>query len=59
MYRILWTNFGYFAQQQFDSLEDAVEYGKSKCFEFQVYYNRDLIGWWTVFGGLTVLGKVG
>lgn len=36
-YEIYVTNFGYFYDQQFDTIEQAYEYGKSKGFEFSVH----------------------
>jgi hypothetical protein len=41
MYEVFFTNFGYADQQPFDTLKEAVEYGRSKGFEFTVFYTDD------------------
>lgn len=51
MYRVYWTNFGYYSQEEFKKLEDARAYGVSKCFEHQIYKDGAMVGWWTTFGG--------
>lgn len=50
-YRIFWTNMGYYSQEEFTSLADAIAYGKSKCFEFTVHHAGEILASWTVFGG--------
>jgi hypothetical protein len=35
-YRVYFSNFDYYAQDTFATVEAAIEYGKSKCFEFSV-----------------------
>ena len=53
MYKVFYTNFDYFSQDQFLTVGAAVAYGKSKGFEFQVYDQKDnLIASWRQFGGL-------
>jgi hypothetical protein len=38
----------------FDSMEEAFSYGKSKCFDFQVSYGEQLVGYWSVIGGTKI-----
>lgn len=51
-YQVHYTNFGYLAQDEFDTLDAAIAYGRSKGFEFQVMRGNKLLAFWTVFGGL-------
>lgn len=51
MYKVYWTNFGYYSQEEFTTLDAARNYGKSKCFEHSVHFNGEMVGYWTVFGG--------
>lgn len=52
--RVHFTNFDYFAQQTFTSLEDAIAYGKQKCFEFSVWPENMsiMLASWSPIGGL-------
>ena len=50
-FRIFWTNFGYFAQPEFDTLEAARAYGVEKFFEHSIYQGDRRVGYWTTFGG--------
>jgi hypothetical protein len=43
MYEIFWTNHGYTAHEVFDTLKEAVAYGRSKGFEFSVFYTTDYV----------------
>jgi hypothetical protein len=53
MFKVYWTNHGYFSQNEFATLDDAIDYGKSKCFDFQVTAPDGVIAAsWSVFGGL-------
>jgi hypothetical protein len=52
-YRVFWINFGWFSQDQFNTFEEAVAYGKSKAMEFNVYDPlNSIVASWTTFGGL-------
>jgi len=51
MYRVYWTNFGYFAIQEFENLDEARKYGASRCYEHSIYQGDVRVGSWTVFGG--------
>lgn len=57
MFRVYLTNFGWFANNGhgFDTLDQAVAYGKAKGFEFAIYQGADVIGSWSVFGGYRAL----
>jgi hypothetical protein len=47
MYHVYLTNFQYFAQDTFDTIEAATAYGLATGFEFQIYTgpynNRQLV----------------
>lgn len=49
---IFFTNFGYGPSQSFYSVQSAVEYGRSKGFEFSVWFGDDLLASWSPIGGL-------
>ena len=51
MYKVYWTNFGYFSQEEFTTLEAAKKHGVDKFFEHQIYFNGEMVGYWTTFGG--------
>lgn len=63
-YYVFFTNLGYYSEIEFDTVEDAVNYSKSKGFETQIikgksgvnpYYDEDLetVGFWSYFSGFT------
>lgn len=39
------TNFAYFYNERKNTLDEAIKYGRSKGFEFQIYKNGTLIGY--------------
>lgn len=43
MYRCFLFNFGYFLEGEFNTLIEAVDYGRSKGFEFLIYHNNMVI----------------
>lgn len=43
MYRCFLFNFGYFLEDEFKTLTEAVEYGRSKGFEFLIYHDKTVI----------------
>jgi hypothetical protein len=53
-FKVFFVNFEYFADGVFDSLDEAVEYAKSKCFEVTFYCKNTLRGSWSPVGGLKV-----
>jgi hypothetical protein len=54
-YRIYWTNFGYYSQDEFTTLAEAIAYGKSKCFEFQISHDCNVVASWSPIGGLRTI----
>ena len=44
MYRCFVYNFGYFLDDEFETIKEAVEYGRSKGFEFLIYHDKMVIG---------------
>lgn len=52
-YEVFWTNHGYKSDESFDTLPDALTYGKSKGFEFSVLdANGATVAYFTTFGGV-------
>ena len=51
MFRIWYTNFQYFSQNEFPSIEEAKEYVKSKSFDCLVYLNDAPVASYSYFGG--------
>jgi hypothetical protein len=47
MYRVYYINFQYFADYLFDTLQDAIKFGKTKGLEFQIYEKRKLVAYAT------------
>lgn len=53
MYRVYWTNFQYYAEQEFNDFLSALEYGKSKCMEFMVLgASGRMVASWSPIGGV-------
>ena len=50
-FRVYWSNFGYFSQEEFTSLDAARKYGVAKFFEHSIYEGDTPVGYWTTFGG--------
>lgn len=46
------TNFGYYAQEGFSTLREAIEWAKSRGFEAQFVRDGEDLGSWTPFGGV-------
>ena len=44
MYELYWTNHNYLADQVFETLDEAIQYGRSKGFEFSVFLDGDIVG---------------
>ena len=51
-YRVYFTNHDYYSQEEFSSLDEAIEYGKSKGFDFTVHYGSHMLAGWSYIGGL-------
>ena len=53
MYKVYWFNFDNFAIDSFDTVTEAINYGKSKGFEFAVYDDtNNTIATWSPISGL-------
>lgn len=53
MFRIFMTNFGYWRDETFETLREALDFGKSKGFEFSVANPiGDLVASWSPIGGI-------
>ena len=46
------TNFGYYAQEGFDTLREAIKWAQSRGFEAQFVRDGNQLGSWTPFGGV-------
>lgn len=44
MFRCYLANFGYFLDNEYPTLEEAISYGRTKGYEFIVYHNNTPIG---------------
>ena len=51
MFRVFLTNFGYYVDGEFNTLDEAKVRGRKTGFEFTVYRADDLVGSWSIFGG--------
>jgi hypothetical protein len=54
MFSIYLTNFGYIANENLHSLEAAIEWGKSRGFEFSVLKDKVTVAYWSMFGGTVI-----
>ena len=55
MFQVYFTNFGYFAQRSYPTVEDAIAFGKLVCFEFAVYRaTGQLVATWSPIGGTRI-----
>lgn len=55
MYEVWFTNFGYLADEVFDTLDEAVKFGLDKGFEFSVFCDNDMVAY---ASGVTLSVKV-
>ena len=55
MYRVYFTNFDYYSQDEFSSLDEAVNYGSKCFFEFRIEKNTEIVAFWSVFDGLKII----
>ena len=53
-YRVHWTNFSYYAEDEFDHLDDTVKYVNSKAFEASIMHNGKIVASKTTFSGWAV-----
>ena len=53
MYRIYFSNHGYYHERSYPSLDEAVAAGRAICFEFRVEHDRDgIVAAWSPISGL-------
>ncbi len=53
MYEIYWTNHCYKSDESFNTVKEALTYGRSKGFEFSVLdANGATVAYFTTFGGV-------
>ncbi len=50
-YRVFWTNFGYYSQEEFSTLAEALDYIRSKSFEGAVHKGGEVLAARSTFGG--------
>ena len=50
--RIFWTNHGYYSQEEFTSIDDAVAYVRTKCFEAAFHQGDNVLAAWSPISGL-------
>ena len=58
MFKVYLTNFGYFLDREFNSLESAVNHARSVCFECSIYKGDEVIGHVGVFSGFVSYYKM-
>lgn len=51
MFTIFYVNFRYSPDDTFDSVNEAIEFAKSKGFEVAIRRNGKAIGYWSPIGG--------
>ena len=51
MYRIFLTNFDYFIQDTFETLESAKNRAKAAGFDSTIYHGDNLLLAWSIIGG--------
>lgn len=44
MFKCYLHSFGYYLDGQFEDIKIAIEYGRSKGYEFTVFHNKDVVG---------------
>ena len=50
-FRVRWVNFNYYAEDEFDSVDDAIKYVDSKGFEAAVELDGSIVASKTTFAG--------
>lgn len=57
MFYIFLTNFGYRLDPEFNNMNSAIDYAKTRGFEFSIFNSNDeLVAFWTMFSGLKLIG---
>jgi hypothetical protein len=57
MFRVYWVNHNYFAQDTFPTVDEALDYARSKGFDATVWRGQgtsieDMVAAWSTFGGV-------
>lgn len=56
MFSIYFVNFQYYSSETFNTVDDAIDYGKEKGFDFRVDYQADgksmPVAAWSIIRGL-------
>jgi hypothetical protein len=55
MFRVFFTNHGYYADTTFDHLDRAFAYGRKCGFQFSVWQGAKLMGSWCPIGGTRLI----
>lgn len=51
MFRVYYTNFHYFSQNEFSTIEEAFAHARKVHFESAIYKGDELVGSWGPFSG--------
>jgi hypothetical protein len=57
MYKVYFTNFGYFSADTFATLDAAIAKAKSVCFECSIVQNNETVATWSSIGGLRMVRR--
>jgi len=57
MFKVWYSNFRYFSQDEFETIEDAFEHAKSTGFEATIYKNDSLVASWSPISGKRIYSK--
>ena len=57
MYKVYYTNHFYFSSHRFDSIKDALTWGKKTGMEFTVHHHGAIIAGYSTFRGVTYYGE--
>jgi hypothetical protein len=52
MIRVFFSNFGHFAEPDFDSVYSAIAYAKSNGFDASIHKNGSIVATWSLFSGV-------
>ena len=51
MFKVYFTNHGYFSSETFNTIDAALDYARKVFFDATIWRNDEIIGSWTIFGG--------
>ena len=54
MYRVYLTNHGYFYQNEFASIIDALEWARGTCFVVSIWIGKEIVATWSPITGVTL-----